>query len=272
MKRRTLDLIFVLGGVAITVLAVILGFVLQTNANFADRYVKDQLSEQQIVFKTKDTLVTDEAWRADLLEQFGGDQAKMDAFIAANDLTSEAGSACLNEYAGTPLDSGKKAECYANEFIRLHLKDGSIYNATLSADPAKRTPTSYTYASIGAVQSELRSQVAKATDTNDPLLPQYQAELTKVNSMRDTLFRGETLRGLLLTSYGFSIFGQKAELAAIVCFVLALVLFLATIAGLIHFFRTPKEELVGHHGEQPAETPAATPTEMPADVKVPLTV
>ena len=49
-----------------------------------------------------------------------------------------------------------------------------------------------------------------------------------------TLFQGETLRGLLLTSYGFSIFGDRAQTAAYVCYAVAFVLFLAAIAGFIH--------------------------------------
>ena len=59
-----------------------------------------------------------------------------------------------------------------------------------------------------------------------------------------TLFQGETLRGLLLTSYGFSIFGERAQQAAWVCFAVALVLFLAAIAGFVHAFTTPKEKTV----------------------------
>jgi hypothetical protein len=39
---------------------------------------------------------------------------------------------------------------------------------------------------------------------------------------------------LLLTSYGFSIFGDRAQTAAYVCYLLALVLFLAAIAGFVH--------------------------------------
>jgi hypothetical protein len=38
----------------------------------------------------------------------------------------------------------------------------------------------------------------------------------------------------LLTSYGFSIFGDRAQTAAYVCYALALVLFLAAVAGYIH--------------------------------------
>jgi hypothetical protein len=60
------------------------------------------------------------------------------------------------------------------------------------------------------------------------------AEQTALNGKVQTLFRGETLRGLLLTSYGFSIFGERAEQAALVCFAVAIVLFLAAIAGFIH--------------------------------------
>ena len=60
----------------------------------------------------------------------------------------------------------------------------------------------------------------------------------------ETLFRGETLRGLLLTSYGFSVFGEKADQAAKVSFLVALVLTLASIAGFIHALRTPREETI----------------------------
>jgi hypothetical protein len=54
------------------------------------------------------------------------------------------------------------------------------------------------------------------------------------------VFKGETLRGLLLTSYGFSEFGTKAGQAATVAYGAAALLFLLAIAGLIHAFVTPK--------------------------------
>ena len=60
----------------------------------------------------------------------------------------------------------------------------------------------------------------------------------------DTLFRGETLRGLLLTSYGFSIFGDRAQTAAIVCYVIAGILFLAAVAGFVHAARKSAEQPV----------------------------
>ena len=69
-----------------------------------------------------------------------------------------------------------------------------------------------------------------------------------LNGKVDTLFRGETLRGLLLTSYGFSIFGDRAQQAAWVSFAAAFVLLLASIAGFVHAFSTKKERVVAPAG------------------------
>lgn len=241
MKRRTLDIIFVVGGVAMAALMAVLGLVLKANADFAKDYVKDQLSEQQITFTKTEFLTPAAKWNEDVLALFGGDQAKADAFKADKKIVAEADSKCLTKYAGQLMTSGKMAECYANDYIRLHLADGSVVDGK-----------SYTYSTIGGLQRELRTQIADLTAKNDPTLPDVQARLDKVNATRETLFKGESLRGLLLTSYGFSIFGEKAMLAATVCFLLGLVLLLASLAGLIHALKTPKTELVGHHGETPA--------------------
>ena len=59
----------------------------------------------------------------------------------------------------------------------------------------------------------------------------------------DSLFRGETLRGLLLTSYGFSVFGERAAQAALVAFLAAAVLAIASIAGLVHAFSKAGDEV-----------------------------
>ncbi len=66
-----------------------------------------------------------------------------------------------------------------------------------------------TYAELGAPQTALRAQVAAAQAANDPALADLQKQLTTVTAQRETLFKGETLRGLLLTSFGFSVFGVK---------------------------------------------------------------
>ena len=198
MKRRTLDVLFSVGGIALAGLLLVLGLVMTSNANFAKGYVKDQLSQQHITFKTADALTAEEAK-----------------------------SACLVKYAGQPLTTGAQAECYANDFIGLHVK--SIANGQ-------------TFADLGAPQSALTAQVKAATTANDPTLPDLQKQLTAITAQRASLFQGETLRGLLLTSFGFSVFGVKGEQVATVAYIVAALLALLSIAGLVHAFRTSKDE------------------------------
>jgi hypothetical protein len=203
MKRRTLDTLFSIGGIALAGLLLVLGMVLTSNANFAKDYVGNQLRQQKITFKTADTLTAEEQE-----------------------------SACLVKYAGQVLQTGKQAECYANEFIGLHLKTTANANGM-------------TYAELGTPQSKLRADITAAQKVNpaDPAIAGMQKQLTDVTAARETLFKGETLRGLLLTSYGFSVFGVKGEDAATVAYAAAFLLALLSIAGFAHAFRTPKDKL-----------------------------
>ncbi len=209
MKRRTLDLMFSLGGVAIALLLAVAGLVLQANADFANDYVGRQLAEQNITFKTLDTLTDAERQQPGLVEN-----------------------------AGRPMTTGKQAEVYANEFIGLHLKG---------------IAGGKTYADMGEPQSALRAQIAEATK-NGTDATALQQQLAEVTAQRETLFKGETRRGLLLTTYGFSEFGVKAGQAALVAFLAALVMALLAAAGFVHAWRTPRTEAFA-----PVEAPERTP-------------
>jgi len=202
MKRRTLDIIFSFGGVLFAALLLTLGLVLRNQANFAKNYVRDQLSEQKITFTP-----------------------------VANLTAEEKQSAGLVTYAGQALTTGKQAEVYANEYIRLHLTEvngGKTYAQT-STDSR---------AAAAAVTA------AKTANPNDPALTGLTATATALDAKVQTLFRGETLRGLLLTSYGFSIFGDRAATAAFVTYLIAGLLALLSVAGLVHAFVTPKNRVV----------------------------
>ncbi len=147
----------------------------------------------------------------------------------ANLAPQEKQADCLVHYAGQPLTTGKQAECYANSYIHLHLtevNDGQTYAQT----------------SGEARALQARADAAVASDPQAPATVALQDQAQALSAKVDTLFRGETLRGLLLTSYGFSIFGDRAQQAAWVAFAAALVLFLAAIAGFIHAFTTPRDE------------------------------
>jgi len=196
MKRRTLDLLFSFGGVGLAALLLVIGVVMSSNANFSEKYVTDQLRQQKITFKTADTL-TDEERQA----------------------------GCLVTYAGQELATGKQAECYANQFIGLHVKTSA---------------NDQTYAQLGDVQTGLRAQIVTAQRNNDPGVADLQKRLTDTATQRESVFKGETLRGILLTSYGFSVLGTKAAQAATVIYLGVILLLALSVAGFIHALVTPK--------------------------------
>jgi hypothetical protein len=69
-------------------------------------------------------------------------------------------------------------------------------------------------------------------------IAQLQATANQLKGQRDSLFRGETLRGLLLTSFAWATVGTVAGIAAWVAFAGAAVMIAMVIAGLFHLVRT----------------------------------
>ena len=211
MKRRTLDIIFAAGGVLLAALLVVLGFVLADQQSFAKDYVKGELGAQKISFATADKLTDGEK-------------------------TWKPGSVCLVENAGKTMETGKQAECYAKYYIAFHMTESAKAAGYEGA----------TYATLGPIRTDLSAQVKAAKDKNDTAAADAaQKKLDSATALRGTMQTGETLRGLLLTTYGFSIFGDKAALAANVLYALAALMLVLSIAGFVHAFVTPKEKVVG---------------------------
>jgi hypothetical protein len=116
----------------------------------------------------------------------------------------------LNKYAGQQLVNGAQAEAYADHFIAVHLKGvagGKTYAEVSSA--ALQNPSDQT----------LQGQAA-------------------------TLFKGETLRGLLLNAFAFWKFGQLALIGSIAAFILAGVMFVLTILGFWHLRKVSAAEQI----------------------------
>jgi len=93
----------------------------------------------------------------------------------------------VSQYAGQQLLTGQQAEAYADHFIAQHLRNmapGQTY-ATLSAKSLA------------------------------------QPNNAKLAGLVQTVFRGETLRGLLLNAYGWWKVSQITYIAAIISFALA---------------------------------------------------
>jgi hypothetical protein len=117
----------------------------------------------------------------------------------------------LNQYAGQQLLTGPQAKAYADHFIAVHLNE-MPYNGVYS----KVSAASMADAKNAALQSEVQ-----------------------------TVFRGTTLRGLLLEAYAFWKMGQIALIGAVVSFILAGVMLVLTGFGFWHLRRVnPAEELM----------------------------
>jgi uncharacterized membrane protein YraQ (UPF0718 family) len=126
----------------------------------------------------------------------------------------------LKQYAGQQVLTGEQAHAYAEKFIGLHL-----------SEIGQGHP--YSYWSGKAIAD--RAAAAAATD------PTIKADLTaqaaKEQGTADTLFKGETLKGLLNEAYAFSVFGQIAFYATFGLALAGLVVLGALIFELIDAFR-----------------------------------
>ena len=139
------------------------------------------------------------------------------------------------EYAGQPLQTGAQAECYAKYYIAVHMDT----SAKTAGFPGA------TYATLGATRSELSAQVAAAKAKGDTAAADAaQKKLDAATALRTTMQTGETLRGLLLTTFGFSVLGDMAGLASKILFGLGAVMVVLSVAGLVHALVVPQDELV----------------------------
>jgi hypothetical protein len=117
----------------------------------------------------------------------------------------------VSQYAGQQLTTGAQAEVYADHFIAVHLSE---------------MPYGGVYAKVSAV--------ALANPTN-----------TVIAGEVATIFKGTTLRGLLLEAYGFGQMGQIAGDAALASFILAGLMLVLVGFGLLHYRRVPAVKELG---------------------------
>jgi hypothetical protein len=122
------------------------------------------------------------------------------------------------------VTTGRGAQAYAS-YIAGHLAG--------VADGA-------TYADLGAPERQAQAAGQAATDKGRPqaTIDSLQANADAITAQRNTLFKGETLHGLLLSTYAWSTIGLIAEVAAIVAFVAAGVVVVLVVLGVIHRQRT----------------------------------
>src|SRR3954453_13746995 len=130
----------------------------------------------------------------------------------------------VTPYAGQQLVNGQQAKVFADHYIKVHLNE--------------------------AAGGKTYSEVSGAFLTMDPKDPNYAT----VAQQRQTLFMGETLRGMLLNAYAFWKMGQIAMWGAISSFIAAGLLLLLSALGYGHSRRaSPEAEVLPKLG---AHTPA----------------
>ena len=134
--------------------------------------------------------------------------------------------AAMRQYGGQQLTTGAQAEVYADHFIANHLK------------------------AIGGGKTYAQLSTQAIAQPKNTVLAAQVAEV----------FKGETLRGLLLNAYAFGTMGMIAGIAAIGAFIAAAVMLILSGLGLLHARRTsPETEILpGHpaHSQIPATHPS----------------
>jgi hypothetical protein len=127
----------------------------------------------------------------------------------------------FSENADKIMTSGKQAQMYADHYIQVHL----------NAMP--------TYA-----EASTANRVAAARAAADPTDEVLQSDATKKAAIVETVFKGQSLRGMLLNAYAFWQLGQIAAISALAALAGSIMMLLLSIAGLIHIRRTPEDATI----------------------------
>lgn len=129
----------------------------------------------------------------------------------------------LAKWAEQKVTTGEMARDYSDLYIWEHMKASSIAVAGV--------PLTYSEAS-----GKYMGMIRGGTGTPE--------EITKYADLRETLFMGNTLRGMLLQAYAFGTLGVIAGYSAIAALVGGVLMLLLSIAGLIHFRRTSRDATI----------------------------
>lgn len=127
----------------------------------------------------------------------------------------EADADALKPYAGSPMDTGPEATAYANHYILAHMNE--------MADGQSYSQISGQYLAL--------DDEAKASEEGQAL-----------GQLRQTMFMGSTLRGLLLYGGAFATMGTIAGIAAIASFIGAGLLIVLFAFGLVHARKAKQTE------------------------------
>ncbi len=163
-------------------------------------------------------------WGNTFADDYVGDElAAQNVVFPDADSLSGQGRDDLLDYAGELVDTGDDAEAYAS-YIKGHVEgiaDGATY-AELSGPERAANAAVSDAITMGADAGEVAA---------------LQEEAAQIAGQRDSIFRGEMLRGALLNTYAWSTIGRIAGIAAIAAWLAAAAMAALVIAGVVHMRR-----------------------------------
>jgi hypothetical protein len=122
---------------------------------------------------------------------------------------------------GKVMTTGKQAQMYADHYIGFHMSEMPTYAAASGANRA----------AAGALAT-------------DPTNPELQAAAKQASGMVETVFKGETLRGMLLNAYAFGTLGQIAMVASYVSFAGGIIFLILALLGFAHLRRADTDSII----------------------------
>jgi hypothetical protein len=135
----------------------------------------------------------------------------------------EATASKLAKWAEMKVTTGEMARDYSDLYIWEHMKASAI---AAIGKPATYSEVSGMY--MGLVRGG-------STDT---------AQITKLGELRQTLFMGNTLRGMLLEAYAFGTMGVIAGYGALAALIGGVLMLILTLLGVVHLRRTPDQAMI----------------------------
>jgi len=181
---------------------------------FVTNQVHDELVAQQVFFP-------------------GADQIKAGGALDPAEFPAE-----IRDQAGNQVTDGNQARIYANDFIGKHLQG---------------VAGGKTYSQVSSAAIALQAQINNTPKT-DPNYAAMQTQLATLNGQKATLFQGETLRSMLLNSYGWWTVGTYTTYAAYGVALAALVVLGALVFEFYVAYRKPETVKVAQ--TKAAPTPA----------------
>jgi hypothetical protein len=119
------------------------------------------------------------------------------------------------------MTTGKQAQMYADHYIGFHMSEMPTYAAASGANRA-----------------------AASALAADPTNAELQVAAKQASGMVETVFKGETLRGMLLNAYAFGTLGQIAMIASYVSFAGGLIFLILALLGFAHLRRADTDSII----------------------------